>query len=215
MADISSNDEGFNGHAYKSAGHKVIMIKATEGLTYVNPLYAGWAHAAHAAGLAVAHYHFCRPEQADAGGQADHFWNAVKPHFLKGRDRLVFDLETGTPTSTDAYLAELDARVGELSPGAEPIGYTFLSYLNEAGGRLKLRSKAWLIAAWGALLEERGSLPGGQWLWGQQYTDGQFGPAPHSFAGVRGPGGGPCDGSVVNKRSINLIEQALGKAPVK
>jgi GH25 family lysozyme M1 (1,4-beta-N-acetylmuramidase) len=215
FADVSSNDRAFNGHAYKSAGHKLIAIKATEGDQYVNPNHGAWAHAAHAAGLAVAHYCFCRPENGDPAGQAVHFWQTVQPHYLRGRDRLVFDVETDTPGNGSRWLADADSELLRHSggtPSDQPIGYTFLSYFEQ--GRPELRSRAWWLAAWGPVLRERQPLAGGQYLWAQQYTNGAVGPEPHVFAGVTGPGpGGACDGSVLNKRSLYLIEQALGRKP--
>lgn len=210
FADIYSDDH-FNAHAYRSAGHRVIAIKATEGAGYVNPHHAAWVDAAHAAGLAVVHYHFCRPENGNAGGQGAHFWNAVRPRYHRG-DRLAFDLETGNPRTAGAWLREADAMVCQLNGGAppdRPVGYTYLSYFNEAGGTLSLRSHAWWMAAWGALLRLRTRLAGGQYLWAQQFTDGHFGPEPHRFAGVIGTGaGGTGDGSVINKRSLYLIDRA-------
>jgi GH25 family lysozyme M1 (1,4-beta-N-acetylmuramidase) len=211
FADISSNNPGFHGHAYKSAGHRVIAIKATEGVTFTSPPYAAWAHAAHAAGLAVVHYHFARPELGQPRQQAQHFWATVKAHYLRGRDRLVADVETGSPSEAVAWLREYEAELATLA-GTEPhdqlIGYTFKSYYEAAA--LELHSRAWWIAAWGPLMDLRGDLGRHQYLWAQQFTDGQVGPEPHAFAGIAGI----CDGSLINKRSLDLIERALGHAPL-
>lgn len=211
FADLSSNNPSLNAHAYKSAGHKVIAIKATEHTDYVNPRHAEWAHAAHAAGLAVVHYHFCRPENGNPVGQAVHFWQSVRSHYLRGRDRLAFDLETGEPGSSVAWLREADKHLCAINggaPGDEPIGYTFLSYFEAAP--LELTSAAWWIAAWGAKMRQRQKLARGQYLWAQQYTDGTgYGPGPQRFAGIPGI----CDGSIINKRTLSLIEKALGSKP--
>lgn len=216
-ADISSNNGppgAFNAHAYKSAGHKLIGIKATESTGYTSPRYLGWVRAAHAAGLAAAHYHFGRPENGDPQGQARHFWSVVQEHFLRGRDRLVIDLETPIhdPREGGRWVPEFDREIERLvgdAPADRLIGYTFLSYFHEAGAPV-LRSRAWWLAAWGPLMREREALPGGQYLWAHQFSDGRIGPEPHHFAGIAGT----CDGSVINRRSLALIEDALGKAPV-
>ena len=204
FADISSNDSAFNAHAYRSAGHRVIAIKATEGVSFTNPHYAAWVAAAHAAGLAVIHYHFCRPENLAPIGQADHFWNTVAPHYHHGPDRLALDLETGHPNSVAGWLATSDAHLHDRS-GETPVAYTYLSYLNEAGGALKIGSKRWWIAAWGNQ-SPPAKLPGGQQLWAWQNTDGRLGGDPKRHAGVIGsaPGGGG-DGSILNRRSLGLM----------
>lgn len=208
FADLSNNNgdaSAFHGHAYKSAGHKVIALKASEGTGFTDPRYAAWAHAAHAAGLAVVHYHFGRPEDGNPIGQATHFHNTAKPHFIKGRDRLCIDLETSMPTEGKAWLGEYETQLAHLGADIHDdlIGYTFKSYFEE--GALTIASNAWWIASWGALMREREALGRNQYLWAQQYTNGVVGPDPHAFAGIRGN----CDGSVINKRSLNLIERAL------
>jgi GH25 family lysozyme M1 (1,4-beta-N-acetylmuramidase) len=208
FADISNNNGGaaFHGHAYKSAGHKLIGLKASEGSGFIDPDHAAWAHAAHAAGLAVLHYHFARPEAGNPIGQARHFKEALGGHFIKGRDRLACDLETSLPKEGKAWLGEFVAELARLGVDVHDdlVGYTFLSYFQEAGG-ITIPSGAWWIAAWGRLMREREGLGNGQYLWAQQITNGVVGPEPHTFAGIRGH----CDGSVINKRSLSLIEKAL------
>jgi GH25 family lysozyme M1 (1,4-beta-N-acetylmuramidase) len=208
FADLSNNNgdqDTFHGHAYKSAGHKVIALKVSEGASFVDPRHAAWAHAAHAAGPAVIHYHFGRPESGNPIGQATHFHNTVKPHFIKGRDRLCIDLETSMPAEGRAWLREYEAQLIRLKVDThnDLVGYTFKSYFEQ--GQLTITSGAWWIAAWGALMREREGLGRDQYLWAQQYTDGVHGPEPHTFAGIRGH----CDGSTINKRSLSLIEKAL------
>lgn len=210
FADLSNNNgdqDTFHGHAYKSAGHKVIALKVSEGASFVDPRHAAWAHAAHAAGLAVIHYHFARPEAGNPIGQATHFKQALADHFIKGRDRLCIDLETSMPSEGRAWLREFETQLSRLKVDTHDdlIGYTFKSYFEE--GELTIASNAWWIAAWGALMRDREGLGRGQYLWAQQYTNGVVGPDPHVFAGIRGH----CDGSVINRRSMSLIEKALGR----
>lgn len=217
FADIAAvGERAFNGHAYKSAGHKIIAMKATEGVGFTDPGHGPWAHAAHAAGLAVVHYHFCHPDQNPVQ-QARHFWAVVEPRYIRGRDRLAADLEIGDPKTAARWLTAFErelARLTHAGPSDQLLGYTYQSYFDQAaaaGAPLELASRAWWIAAWGALMRERAELGHGQFLWAQQYTDGRAGPDPHVFAGVIGRApGGVCDGSVINKRSLSLIERALG-----
>jgi GH25 family lysozyme M1 (1,4-beta-N-acetylmuramidase) len=203
FADISSNNPSFNAPAYASAGHLMIMIKATQGISYVNPRWFEWVQAARAARLAVTHYHFC--DGTAARTEADHFWRTIRPHFKRSCDRLVIDIENPALAqlgpNAASYLATLDSELARLS-GLQAIGYTFKSALNP---HLRIRSGKWLVAAWGnqwpAGMFRR--LPNGT-LWGWQFTDGQVGAnGPRGLAGI-----GQCDISVLSPPIVSLIRRS-------
>lgn len=74
MIDVSSNNhpngEKIDWSRVKNAGYKGVMIKATQGVDYVNPwLYADHA-GARAQGLHVGFYHFAAPHLGQADRQA-------------------------------------------------------------------------------------------------------------------------------------------------
>lgn len=59
-----------------------VILKASEGATFVDGVYREWARAARRAGLRVGAYHYARPEGGDARREARHFvacMGALKP----------------------------------------------------------------------------------------------------------------------------------------
>lgn len=203
FTDLSSNNGGFNAAMYKSSGARpiAVMLKATEGFNYVNPFYRAWVHDAHRHGLAVFHYHFCRPELGGATEQADHFASVFRPHFVRPGDYVVADLETGEPRASAAWLRIFDERL-IARHAVHPWCYTGASFLIEGG--VTVRSNRYHVAAWGS------RRPGNfRWRIGNremvawQFTDGQgFGTGPQRIPGVPGP----TDGSFLSPsmtRSIN------------
>ena len=97
LADISSNNSGFNALEYRDSGHIAIAIKATEGVNYVNPDHRGWCLHAGLEHLSVIHYHFARPDlNSNATTEAQHFLRTALP-LAGGRDFLALDIERATP----------------------------------------------------------------------------------------------------------------------
>lgn len=76
MLDVSSvnhgNDQPIDWRKVKRAKYDAVMIKATEGIGYVNPWLVQDAAGAHTAGLLVGFYHFARPAASGGDAQADH-----------------------------------------------------------------------------------------------------------------------------------------------
>lgn len=74
MIDVSAyqhpNGEPINWHEVAGAGIRAVMIKATEGLGYVNPWVGRDSHGARAAGLHVGFYHFAQPSHSTPAEQA-------------------------------------------------------------------------------------------------------------------------------------------------
>lgn len=86
VIDISSW-QYVNGHtvdfaAVKGAGILGVIIKATQGVSYVNPDFQSGVAAAQAAGLLVGAYHFAEPSQSSAEDQAAYFNDQVMGHTL-------------------------------------------------------------------------------------------------------------------------------------
>lgn len=197
-ADISGNNAAFSAAQYASAGHLLITIKATEGTYYVNPKWEEWVVQAHEHKLAVNHYHFAAPEES-ALEQARKFWATIRPHFTPDLDRVMIDIETGSQDLWPAFLKEYDDELHRLS-GLKTIGYTYASALSE---RLELRSRLWMVAAWGTRRPaSRLKIPCGT-LWGWQYTGGQGAPSggPLGAAGIPGA----CDLSVLRAATVRNV----------
>jgi lysozyme len=102
--DISHWQPDFNMEEFAAAGGKAVILKATEGATYVDETYAGQRANAEMAGLAVSTYHFLRP--GDMRAQARHYLEVVDPD---DGERLVADHEDAGVSLDDLidFLTEL------------------------------------------------------------------------------------------------------------
>lgn len=95
MIDISANnhpdDATIDWSKVKADGTDGVMIKATEGVGYVNPWLKADAIGAATAGLRVGYYHFARPASSPPDTQAIAAWRAIEglPRMLG----LALDLE--------------------------------------------------------------------------------------------------------------------------
>ncbi len=178
FADISSNNGAVDYERYAAAPETapLIAIKATEGTAYTWTEGRDASKRAHAAGLAVAHYHFARG--GSAIGEMDRFLPEAQGRFSKRHgDFLVLDVEVGDPhdmarwtSAADRYLAKRNHRA---------VLYTYRSFLIEAGPTFGVAGglvwladyttphtslvKEWNTAAWGARC--------GRSLYAHQHTD--------------------------------------------
>lgn len=104
MIDISANnhpdDKPIDWAKVKAGGTDAVMIKATEGVGYINPWLGRDAQAAYAANLAVGYYHFARPASSRALMQAAAALEAI--HGLPRTLGLALDLEVTDGMSWDA-----------------------------------------------------------------------------------------------------------------
>jgi lysozyme len=67
----------------KQAGIVFVYIKATEGTSFIDPMFQTNVRGAREAGLTVGAYHFARfTSKQDAVQEARHFFSTVKPHSL-------------------------------------------------------------------------------------------------------------------------------------
>lgn len=95
MIDVSSNNhlsgETIQWSKVHASGYRSVMIKATEGVNYINPWLGRDADQARQAGLGVGYYHFAHPGVNTAIAEADHALNAI--HGLPRTLGLALDLE--------------------------------------------------------------------------------------------------------------------------
>lgn len=124
--DVSHWQETIDWTQVAASGQGFVIAKATEGLTFDDPMYATNKAGATAAGLAFTAYHFARPDATpgDAVAEADHFVQVAQ--LGPGNLRPVLDVErTGGLDSAAltqwalAWLAEVTARLG-----VKPMVYT-------------------------------------------------------------------------------------------
>lgn len=118
MIDVSSWQTGIN---VTNTGAEIVVAKATEGLTYVNPDCDRVVQDALAAGQGVGVYHFAHTEN-DAKQEAQHFINNTRDYINKGIVPIL-DWEPNAPWDTNWALTWL--HTVEAAWGTKPIIYTY------------------------------------------------------------------------------------------
>jgi len=130
--DVSHFQETIDWPQVVQAGYAFAFIKATDGITYVDPLFATNWEGAKSAGLLRGAYHFFEADD-DPQQQAENFLNtvALEPGDLPP----VLDVESSS-TSSEVPTATVVERVAawlqavEQATGCTPILYTDASYWN-------------------------------------------------------------------------------------
>lgn len=199
FADVSAFQPRVNMHDYADAGHLLIGIKATEGYGYVNPYHRGMALSAGLRHVAVAHYHFGRPDLGtDPARECDHFLNAAE-RYLGPYDYVIIDVERATPqgwSHDPAWSRGWDEHLRAHSR-FRAIIYASRSVLQESDNWLAGAPKRVWDAAYGT--EPDYAPPGYECVF-RQYTDGLIGPEPRTFAGI-----GRCDGNRMSRDIYNHL----------
>ena len=148
MIDVSSvqhpHNVAIDWKAVASSGVKAVMVKATEGATYVNPWLVRDAEGAEAAGLWVGFYHFAHPSLSAPQAQIDAFIRAIGP--LAHQIGLALDIEEQEGLSWPELASWSHTFLTALRTHTSwPILYSDRSWLEEMpgapfGGRLWLAS---------------------------------------------------------------------------
>ncbi|WP_333771553.1 GH25 family lysozyme, partial [Streptomyces sp. IBSBF 2435] len=101
---------GYQNTSYSTTGLAAVIVKATEGTSYLNPKHAAQVAYGRAHGLVIGHYHFARP--GSMTDQADYFLEHAS---ARAGDVLAFDWEdTGVSCAQkDAWLRYLQAKAPE------------------------------------------------------------------------------------------------------
>jgi lysozyme len=101
--DYASYQQGESLSENAGEGFRFAYIKATQGASYIDPAYAGWA--ANPGGMLVIPYHFATTETPAA--QAAHFKAVAGPV-----PAMMLDFEHGAPTSAAGTLEVIEAFTG-------------------------------------------------------------------------------------------------------
>ena len=75
--DVSVHNGDINWGDVKNSDIKVVIIKATEGINFVDKMLENHYKGANSVGMNIGFYHFMS-EKTDPKGQARDFWNAIK-----------------------------------------------------------------------------------------------------------------------------------------
>lgn len=188
IIDLSHHNGPVDLQKAASDGIAGVIHKATQGLTYVDPMFATNRQKAATAGLLFGAYHF--GTGADGAAQADFFLKTVQP---SDSDLLVLDFEENTAGATmtldqaRAFIMRVQSVTNRwpglyggnylkqtLAHGDDPVLTNCWLWLSQYG------PNAVCPAAWNSWT-----------LW--QYTDGSVGPDPQPVNGV-----GVCDRNTFN-----------------
>lgn len=183
VIDLSHFNTVTSFDAIKADGIVGIIHKATQGINYTDPMYATHRGQALAAGLWWGAYHFGTGD--DPVEQAKYFLSVVNPG---PTDLLVLDFEPNTGGATMSLeQAEQFVTTVQQATGRWPGLYSG-SLIKQVLGN---NSNPTLANCWFWLSEygPTAKVPANWPTWTMwQYTDGNFGPEPHSVNGV-----GNCD----------------------
>jgi lysozyme len=194
VIDISHYNGDVDLGQAKDDGIIGVIHKATQSTNYTDPNYTCNRTKAADAGLLWGAYHF--GTGGDGAGQADYFLSVVSPGPY---ELLVLDLETNTQGSSmsldDAH--DFVSRVYDVT-GKWPGLYSG-SYIKDQLGSNKdeVLAYCWFwLAQYGSTAVVPANWP--CWtMW--QYTDGNYGPDPHSVNGI-----GNCDRDKFNGDEAGL-----------
>jgi GH25 family lysozyme M1 (1,4-beta-N-acetylmuramidase) len=162
--DLSNNNaalgtpgNGFDAKAYKAAGHRRIILKASQGIAYADTCFRAWVEDAAEAGLWVSAYHFA-DDTGSAADQADFFTDTLRDLPIHHR---VIDLEQGSNIADPVAFRQEFGRAADLP-------YSDTGYLEQYGAGLALDGEQVWAAAYP-------NLAAGWWshrVWGHQYSQG-------------------------------------------
>jgi lysozyme len=179
--DVSQDQGTVTWGPVAAAGYAFAFIKATDGETYVDPLFGqNWA-GAKAAGLLRGAYHFFRAED-DPQAQAEFFWQTVGGGSAGGgigELPLVVDVEESMSQSNSVVIANLTSFLASLQQwsGQQPMIYTDSGFWNSLGTSAFGGHPLW-VAEYGVTAP---TLPSGWAVWDFWQTS-----ETGSVAGIQG-----------------------------
>ena len=183
VVDLSHWDPADDYQAVLNAGIVGVIYKASEGTGYTDDTYVSQQHAAKAAGLKWGSYHFADASNVD--GQVSNYMRFACPD---PDELFCLDWEDNggdVMSASDAkeWITKVETALGRPGECVIYSGNTAKELINGNDDFFGSR-RLWLAqysSSWS--VQQSWSEP---WLW--QYTDGVYGPSPHSIDGI-----GPCD----------------------
>ena len=102
------------------ASYAFVIVKATEGRTYVNPKWRAQIQAASGNGQLLGLYHYCRPENNSPQAEAKHFVDTIRDYI--GKAVLAADWEQTALKYSASWLLTFMQEVERLT-GTKPLLY--------------------------------------------------------------------------------------------
>ncbi|WP_242844525.1 GH25 family lysozyme [Clostridium botulinum] len=164
--DISMHNGTVNFSAVKSSGCNIVIIKATEGVDYVDPCLNQHYNGAKAQGLNIGFYHFMS-EKTSPTQQAVDFWNAIKGKQFN----IIPTLDIETNNMGRSAKAISDRCIEFLTKFKALSGYNCLIYTGGYFGRDNLDSRVKKYKGWIAHYGVNTPMQTGFVAVGHQYTE--------------------------------------------
>lgn len=173
--DVSNNNRSIDFENVKNDGIEVVIIKATEGVDWVDPYFQEHYERAKNAHLNIGFYHFMS-ERTSASQQANDFWNAIKDKQFNVMPCL--DIETN---NMDRSTEEISDRCIEFLQQFKNLsGMDCMIYTGGYFGRDNLDSRVKQYKGWIAHYGVDTPMETGFEVIGHQYTE------KGSISGVNG-----------------------------
>jgi len=146
VLDLSNNNENPNFDLLEKAGVKGVMLKVSEGATFIDPVFKNWSKRARAQGLRVGGYHFAQPNGGDAKAEAAHFVKYLET--IERRDfRPALDLEANAGglswSQLVAWSRTFNQEVQRLS-GTLPMFYASKGWIQAMRADAPIGAALWL-----------------------------------------------------------------------
>lgn len=121
-----------------------VIIKATEGATFVDPRFEENRIGAEAVGLRVGFYHFADPTGSSPEAQADHHAKVIGT-YRRRELRSALDLETGNAATLEPFARSFNRRIMR---GGHPIPlfYSYSAFIEEMRLRQPIGAGLWLAS---------------------------------------------------------------------
>lgn len=166
--DVSHHQGHIDFRAVRGAGHKVAILKATEGRTFKDSRFDTNLSNARAAGLGIGAYHFLRAGNGSDQAEWFHRVTGGCPGMVP-----ILDCETGHD-GTNPSFADVKSfidRFGALTGGRPVVLYTYNAWWEANCGAQPIPAKWLWIARYRRKALSYGDTPTGQYqMFGWQYT---------------------------------------------
>lgn len=206
VVDLSHWDPADDYEAVKREGIVGVIYKATEGQGYTDPTYVQQQRAAKSAGLKWGSYHFA--DASNVHGQID---NYLRFAFPDPDELFCLDWEDNPSGNGRMSVDNVKIWIREVERQLGREGQCVIYSGNTA--KEQIEGKDSFFGERRLWLAHYSTTPAWQkswvsfWLW--QFTDGEYGPQPHTIDGV-----GPCDVNSYNDGNAErlIAEWATGSA---
>ena len=164
--DISMHNGAIDFNKVKNSDIKVVIIKATEGVNYIDPFFERHYKGANNVGLNIGFYHFMS-EKTSPTQQAKDFWNAIKDKKFNVLPCL--DIETNNLIRSKTQIS--DRCIEFLNEFKRLSGYDCMIYTGGYFGKDLLDDRVKKYPGWIAHYGVNKPMENGFKVVGHQYTE--------------------------------------------